>query len=137
MQAMWKHRRALREAGNLGRVALPYLLLFQVLLPLLAPIVDVLAVYGLAFADPAPVIAYWAGFNALQTALAWYAFRLDRESPRVLWAGLVAQVVYRQLLYAVVIAAVSAAAAGARQQWHKLERSGDVELGSRPLSLLE
>ncbi|MDP8931646.1 MAG: glycosyltransferase family 2 protein, partial [Actinomycetota bacterium] len=132
LQAMWKHRQALREAGNLGRVALPYLLLFQVLLPLLAPVVDVLAVYGLAFADPAPIIGYWAGFNALQTALTWYAFRLDRESPRVLWAAFLAQFAYRQLLYLVAIASVNAAAAGARLQWQKLERKGDIAVPTSP-----
>ena len=46
MQAMWKHRAALRErgpAGKLGRRGLVYLTLFQVLLPLCAPAVDVYA----------------------------------------------------------------------------------------------
>src|SRR6185369_11786219 len=48
MQAMWKHRRSLFErgpAGRLGRRGLVYLGLFQILLPLCAPAVDVYAVY--------------------------------------------------------------------------------------------
>src|SRR6185437_16112102 len=43
MQAMWKHRRSVFQSGGsgrLGRRAIPYLLLFQILLPLLAPLVD-------------------------------------------------------------------------------------------------
>ena len=42
MQAVWKHRAAIwrREPGKVGRLALPYLLLFQVALPLLAPLID-------------------------------------------------------------------------------------------------
>ncbi len=55
LQAMWKHRGALIQrgaAGKLGRRGLVYLLLFQVLLPLLAPVVDVFAVYGLVFLNP-------------------------------------------------------------------------------------
>jgi cellulose synthase/poly-beta-1,6-N-acetylglucosamine synthase-like glycosyltransferase/peptidoglycan/xylan/chitin deacetylase (PgdA/CDA1 family) len=130
MQSMWKHRAAFRGGGNLGRVTLPYLLVFQVLLPLLAPIVDLLAIYGLVLADPLPVIAYWAAFNAVQVALAYYAFRLDRESVRPLWASLFAQIVYRQLLYAVVFASVAAAVGGKPLRWHRLERVGlDGHLG--------
>ena len=56
MQAMWKHRGALVRARRGGpvRPARPAATcsLFQVLLPLLAPVVDVFAVYGLLFLDP-------------------------------------------------------------------------------------
>ncbi len=81
-QAMWKHRQALvqrGQAGKLGRRGLTYLLVFQILLPLLAPTVDVFAVYGLLFLNPTRVIAVWLGFLALQLVMAMYAFRLDRE----------------------------------------------------------
>ena len=52
MQAMWKHRRAVIErgpSGRFGRRGLTYLALFHVLLPLIAPVVDVFAIYGLLF----------------------------------------------------------------------------------------
>ena len=48
MQAMWKHRQSVRAgaSGKLGRRGLPYLLVFQVLLPLLAPAIDIATLYG-------------------------------------------------------------------------------------------
>ncbi len=43
MQAVWKHRRAVIERRSIGLVGLPYALVFQVIVALLAPIVDVAA----------------------------------------------------------------------------------------------
>ena len=82
LQAMWKHRRAVVEpgaSGKLGRRGLPYLLAFQVLFPLLAPVIDVAALYAILFL-PSPTIAFvWLGFLAMQYVSAWYAFILDKE----------------------------------------------------------
>src|SRR6185312_9294610 len=89
LQAMWKHRGAIAQsgaAGKLGRRGLAYLLLFQVLLPLFAPVVDIFAIYGLVFLDPTRVVAVWLAFLLMQLGLAAYALRLDRESLRVLCA---------------------------------------------------
>ena len=126
LQAMWKHRAAVlqRSGGHVGRRGIPYVVAFQVLLPLLAPLVDLLALYGLLFYDPLLVLAYWAGFNLVQLALAAYAFRLDREPLRPLWALPLQQFVYRQFMYAVIVQSVVAAIAGIRLRWHKLERTG-------------
>jgi hypothetical protein len=75
---MWKHRAALVQrgaAGELGRRGVVHLLLFQVLLPLLAPVVDIFAVYGPLFLDPVRITALWLGFLLLQLLLCLYAFR--------------------------------------------------------------
>jgi len=128
MQAMWKHRRAVREGGPLGRYGIPYLFLFQVLLPLLAPAIDLFALYGLIFLDPLPVIAYWVGFNLVQLVVGAYAFRLDGERLGPLWAVPMQQFVYRQLMYLVVVQSVMSAAVGTRLRWHKLRRTGGVEV---------
>lgn len=49
---------SLGKATGVARArGLPYLLAFQVLLPLLAPLIDVAALYSLVFA-PTPEIAY-------------------------------------------------------------------------------
>ena len=127
MQAMWKHRAAMRPATRspIGRRALPYMFLFQVLLPMAAPVIDVFAVYGLIFLDRGPVIATWLAFTAVQLTTGWYAFRLDDEPTPPLLTLPLQQVVYRQLLYLVTIHSVVTAVLGAPLRWHKLDRTGD------------
>jgi cellulose synthase/poly-beta-1,6-N-acetylglucosamine synthase-like glycosyltransferase/peptidoglycan/xylan/chitin deacetylase (PgdA/CDA1 family) len=131
MQAVWKHRRLVwRRGDRIGRRAVPYLALFQIVLPLTAPLIDLFALYGVLFLDPVPVLGYWLGFNAVQLVLGVYAFRLDGEPLRRLaWLPL-QQFVYRQLMYLVVIESVISALAGSRLHWHKLQRTGDVEIGT-------
>jgi cellulose synthase/poly-beta-1,6-N-acetylglucosamine synthase-like glycosyltransferase/peptidoglycan/xylan/chitin deacetylase (PgdA/CDA1 family) len=124
MQAAWKHRRAIREGGHLGRRGLVYLAIFQMLLPLTAPLVDVYAVYSLLFLPWAQVVAVWCGFTALQVLASGYALRLDRERLGPLWTVPLQQVVYRQLLYLVVIQAGVAALLGGRQRWQVMARTG-------------
>jgi poly-beta-1,6 N-acetyl-D-glucosamine synthase len=127
IQSVWKHRHAVVEGGDakrLGRVGLPYLALFQIALPLLGPIVDLFALYGLLFLDRKAVLAYWLAFNAIQIAVTSYALHLDREDMRDLWTLPLQQFVYRQTMYLVVIQAVTTALTGARTHWHKLHRTG-------------
>jgi len=126
MQAIWKHRRAFREGRTLGRVGLPSLILAQVVLPLLGPAFDVFALYGVLFVSPGRYLAYWAAFNLVGVGVALYAFRLDGEPVRPLWALPLQQFVYRQLIYLVVFESVVSALAGTRLRWHKLTRTGDL-----------
>lgn len=129
LQSMWKHRHAVGEsgrAGHLGRRGLPYLLVFQVLMPLLGPVVDVMAVYGLVYLDWRWVLGVAAVFVAVQLALGAYALHLDHESMRPLWALPLQQLVYRQLMYLVVVQSVAAALEGARVGWQPLDRQGSA-----------
>jgi cellulose synthase/poly-beta-1,6-N-acetylglucosamine synthase-like glycosyltransferase/peptidoglycan/xylan/chitin deacetylase (PgdA/CDA1 family) len=143
LQAMWKHRGALNQsgsAGKLGRRGLTYLLVLQVLLPLLAPAVDVFAIYGLVFLDPARVVLVWLAFLVIQAAMAVYAFRLDRESLRPMWTLPLQQVVYRQLMYLVVIQSVFTALAGTYLRWHRMDRYGSLRVPApetRPQSVAD
>jgi cellulose synthase/poly-beta-1,6-N-acetylglucosamine synthase-like glycosyltransferase len=130
IQAMWKHRDAVSArgaAGKLGRRGLTYLLVFQVALPLLAPAVDVATIAGIVTGHAAALLLLWLGFLAVQFVGAVYAFALDHESPRVLWVLPVQQVVYRQLMYLVVLQSVANALYGAGLHWHKLERTGRLD----------
>ena len=131
MQAMWKHRGAIWEsgaAGKLGRRGLPYLLAFQVLFPLLAPVVDLAALYALLVSSaPEGLLYIWLGFLAMQLLSGTYAFRLDGERLRPLWSLPLQQVVYRQLLYLVVIQSVASAFYGLRLRWHALRRTGQLD----------
>lgn len=126
---MWKHRGAVLQrgaAGKLGRRGLGYLLVLQVVLPLFAPIVDVFAVYGLLFLDPLRIMALWLAFLGLQLGMAVYAFRMDGESLKPLWTLPLQQVVYRQMMYLVVIQSVFTALAGTRLRWHRMQRYGTL-----------
>jgi GT2 family glycosyltransferase len=124
LQATWKHRRAVVEGRSIGLIGLPYALMFQVVVALLGPVVDVAALYGLLTSQARTVAVAWLGFSAAQLVLAAFAFRLDREPLRPLWAVPLQQLVYRQLMYLVVVQSVAAALAGTRLRWHKLRRLG-------------
>nr|WP_202421349.1 bifunctional polysaccharide deacetylase/glycosyltransferase family 2 protein [Actinomadura rayongensis] len=127
LQAMWKHRASVAHrgpSGRFGRRALPYLALFQVVLPLFAPAVDLFALFGVLFLDPVAPAATWALFVAAQAAAGAYALWLDGERIRPLWALPLQQVVYRQLLYLVVIQSLVTAVLGARLRWHTIRRTG-------------
>jgi len=129
MQAMWKHRHALREpgaGGRLGRRGLPYLTVFQILLPLAAPAVDVFALYGLLFLPWSSLVLAWVGLLLLQAVTAGYALRLDRERLGPLWALPLQQVVYRQVMYLVVVQSVVTAVIGNRLRWHRMVRTGEA-----------
>ncbi len=133
MQSVWKHRRSFlrRSEGPIGRIGLPYLVLFQIALPLLAPLIDVFALYGVLFLDPIPVLTYWVGFNLVMVAQGAYAFHLDRENPRVLWALPLQSFAYRQLMYLVVLQSIASAVQGLRLRWQHVERSGDIEVATQ------
>jgi cellulose synthase/poly-beta-1,6-N-acetylglucosamine synthase-like glycosyltransferase/peptidoglycan/xylan/chitin deacetylase (PgdA/CDA1 family) len=132
MQAMWKHRRSLIErggSGRFGRRCLPYLTVFQVLLPLFAPAVDLFALFGMVFLDPTLPVLTWTAFVAAQAAAGAYALWLDGESIRPLWALPLQQFVYRQLMYLVVVQSVVTALLGSRLGWQTIRRTGTFSGG--------
>ncbi|MEV6959629.1 glycosyltransferase [Streptomyces sp. NPDC051207] len=147
MQAIWKHRRALIEtgpSGRFGRVGLPLVSLFMVLAPLLAPLIDIFLLYGLVFGPTQKTIVAWLGVLAIQAVCAAYAFRLDREPMTHLISLPLQQILYRQLMYVVLLQSWITALTGGRLRWQKLRRTGvvgapppaDVQppvLGGRPV----
>ncbi|WP_155054617.1 polysaccharide deacetylase family protein [Streptomyces blattellae] len=129
MQAIWKHRRALVErgpSGRFGRVGLPLVSLFMVLAPLLAPLIDLFLVYGLVFGPTEQTILAWFGVLAIQAACAAYAFALDRERLIPLISLPLQQILYRQLMYIVLLQSWITALTGGRLRWQKLRRKGGV-----------
>ncbi|MGC4887523.1 bifunctional polysaccharide deacetylase/glycosyltransferase family 2 protein [Micromonospora sp. DT227] len=134
MQAMWKHRRAVLDRGPSGRFTrrcLSFLTLFGVLLPLAAPVIDLLALYGLVFLDRTETVVAWLAMLAVQFVTAVVAFRLDREKLGVLWVLPLQQFVYRQLMYLVLIQSVVTALTGGRLGWQKLRRTGNLDATAR------
>ncbi|MBN9096762.1 MAG: hypothetical protein J0I49_01385 [Pseudonocardia sp.] len=111
------------RSGHVGRAALLPTAVFQILLPLLAPMVDVHLAYGLMFLDPVTTAAIWGGVLSLQLAAGIVAFRPEGEPLRALVLLPLQQVIYRQLMYAVLIQSVASAVSGARLGWQKIPGS--------------
>ena len=129
MQAIWKHRRAFGQhgrAGRFGRLGLPLVALFTVVLPLLAPLVDILAIYGLVFLDRIETVIGWLAILVVQLITAVLAFRIDREPLRPLWTLPLQQFAYRQLTYLVLLQSAVTALTGGQLRWHKLRRTGQA-----------
>ncbi|MFC6065491.1 bifunctional polysaccharide deacetylase/glycosyltransferase family 2 protein [Streptomyces ochraceiscleroticus] len=129
MQALWKHRRSVVEhgaSGRFGRVGMPLVGIFHVGAPLLSPVIDVFTLYGMIFLSPWKSLAVWCLLLLFQLLCAAYAFRLDRERYRCLVMLPLQQVVYRQLMYMVLIHSCITAATGARLRWQKIRRTGEV-----------
>jgi cellulose synthase/poly-beta-1,6-N-acetylglucosamine synthase-like glycosyltransferase/peptidoglycan/xylan/chitin deacetylase (PgdA/CDA1 family) len=136
MQSVWKHRGAFfslrRKQRRIGWITLPYLVLFYILLPLLAPMIDLFALYGFLFIGAEQTMIVWGGFNLLATITAAYALRLDGESLRTVWATPIQQFVYRQLMYLVIIESSVRALQGIGMGWRRIPRTGDAVVGGSP-----
>jgi len=143
MQAAWKHADILFRPryGALGFVALPNVLIFQVLFPLISPVMDLLLIGSLASAaldhwqHPVGystdalgrVLFYYALFVTVDYLAAALAFALERKENKWLLAGLFWQrFCYRQLMYYVAIKSTLASLRGVLVGWGKLERKATM-----------
>ncbi|WP_330454670.1 MULTISPECIES: bifunctional polysaccharide deacetylase/glycosyltransferase family 2 protein [unclassified Streptomyces] len=129
MQALWKHRRSVTDrgpSGRFGRVGMPLVVLFQIVTPLFAPLIDVFTLYAMLFVDLKASVLAWLAVLLVQLVCAAYAFRLDREKYRYLLMLPLQQLAYRQLMYLVLIHSCVTAATGGRLRWQKLKRTGTV-----------
>ncbi|MET8098232.1 glycosyltransferase [Streptomyces sp. NPDC005236] len=129
MQALWKHRKSLTDrgpSGRFGRVGMPLVVLFQIVTPVFAPLIDVFTVYSMLFVDFRAALLAWLAVLAVQLICAAYAFRLDREKYRYLAMLPLQQLAYRQMMYLVLIHSCVTALTGGRLRWQKLKRTGEV-----------
>ncbi len=150
MQAAWKHLDALFRPrfGALGFVALPNLMIFQVLFPLISPVMDMLLIGSLGItainyrhhpSDFSPeslqrVVFYYALFLAIDYLTAVLAFALEHKESWLLLIFLFWQrFFYRQLMYYVAIKSTLNSLRGVRVGWGKLERKSTVQVESQCL----
>ncbi|WP_328873167.1 glycosyltransferase [Streptomyces sp. NBC_00287] len=129
MQALWKHRKSLTDkgpSGRFGRVGMPLVVIFQIVTPVFAPLIDVFTVYSMIFVDFRAALLAWLAVLAVQLVCAAYAFRLDREKYRYLLMMPLQQLAYRQMMYLVLIHSCITALTGGRLRWQKLKRTGEV-----------
>nr|WP_166177543.1 glycosyltransferase [Altererythrobacter segetis] len=143
LQCLWKHRAALREGRPVGlaRIGMPQAWLFQILFSALSPLIDLALVisfigtiirvqehgWAQTQSDVLRMLTYWLVFVAVDVTAGWIAYRMDPARQRFPALRLISQrFVYRQLMYGIVIRAMSAALRGRLVGWGKLERSGSV-----------
>jgi cellulose synthase/poly-beta-1,6-N-acetylglucosamine synthase-like glycosyltransferase/spore germination protein YaaH/peptidoglycan/xylan/chitin deacetylase (PgdA/CDA1 family) len=143
LQSVWKHRGAFAREGVLGWIALPNIAIFQVLLPLVSPLIDIMFFVGTIwysiqkFFHPEStdtgsfqrLIVFFVAFLVIDFLASAIAFALERrqpEAPEDPW--LLSQVwlqrfAYRQLFSLVLLKTLKRAAEGRRFAWDKLERT--------------
>ena len=128
LQAMWRHRRALveRRAGALGRIVLPSMILFQVLLPLLTPAATIGAIASALAGRLGPALVATLVLFAVEVAQALLACGLDRRGWRLLGGLPMTRLAYRPLLFAVLLRSLARTLDGVPLGWNKLVRRGTV-----------
>jgi cellulose synthase/poly-beta-1,6-N-acetylglucosamine synthase-like glycosyltransferase/peptidoglycan/xylan/chitin deacetylase (PgdA/CDA1 family) len=147
MQAVWKHKTALWQKGALGWVALPNVIIFQILLPLVSPFIDIMFVVGAISyfvnrhyhpesANPADfqrLVIYFALFMIIDFIASTLAFTLERQQPGrkrdflLLGHVWLQRFAYRQLFSIVLFKTIKRAVEGGSFAWDKLERTATVK----------
>lgn len=136
MQCFWKHRETIfsRKYKNFGMVAMPNILIFQMLLPFLAPLADLLLVFSLIAAGLGIITAsiwhilfYYIVFMLVDIAGAALAFAFEKEDYKKLLWMIPQRLIYRQLMYYVIIKSFNSAIKGELQGWGVLKRTGNVK----------
>jgi len=141
LQSFWKHSSTLFRAkyGALGWVALPNIFVFQIALPLISPVIDLLflgslLLWGLAqlhitqipqlwtSADVERSVIFFLGFLIIDVFTCMIAFALERhEDWTLLVPVLLQRFYYRQLMYIVLFRSVKEAVSGRAVGWRGVE----------------
>jgi cellulose synthase/poly-beta-1,6-N-acetylglucosamine synthase-like glycosyltransferase len=144
LQCMRKHIDVLFRPryGALGFIAIPNVWIFQILFPLISPVMDLMLCYtlvvsvldwlqqptGYSSTSLRQVLFYYALFLAIDWVSASFAFLLEKkEHWRLLWWLFLQRFCYRQVMYYVMIKSVAVATRGTTVGWGKLDRKATVE----------
>jgi len=147
LQAIFKHKGVFARKGALGFVALPNILIFQILLPLVSPFIDVMFVVGVIWyflqkhfhpesTDPASfqrLLIFFVAFLVIDFIASSIAFLLERRQPESREdAWLLSQVwlqrfAYRQVFSLVLFRTLKRAIQGRPFAWDKLDRTAAVK----------
>jgi cellulose synthase/poly-beta-1,6-N-acetylglucosamine synthase-like glycosyltransferase/peptidoglycan/xylan/chitin deacetylase (PgdA/CDA1 family)/spore germination protein YaaH len=139
LQSFWKHKDTLfrPKYGTLGWVALPNIFLFQVLLPLISPVIDLLFLGAVILwalekwhfpyipqfhsetSDLLRSVLFFLGFLLIDVLTCVIAFALERDEDwSLLVPVLLQRFYYRQLMYVVLFRSVKEAVSGRPVGWH-------------------
>jgi cellulose synthase/poly-beta-1,6-N-acetylglucosamine synthase-like glycosyltransferase/peptidoglycan/xylan/chitin deacetylase (PgdA/CDA1 family)/spore germination protein YaaH len=150
LQALYKHKGAIVNRRAMGLFALPNILIFQILLPLVSPLIDLMFVAGVihyfidkhfhpdttSTSDLYKLLTFFAAFLLIDFAASALAFLLERKHPASkgdawllvhIW---VQRFTYRQLFSWVLIRTVKRAIDGKSFSWDKLERTAQMSKGT-------
>jgi cellulose synthase/poly-beta-1,6-N-acetylglucosamine synthase-like glycosyltransferase len=129
MQTFWKNRDALFNVRfkTLGWLALPDILLFKYIIPLFAPLADLLMLIGLLTGNAEKIGFYYLIFMLVDAAIAALAFLFEKEPLwKLIWL-LPQRLIYRWLMLAVLFKSYRRALKGELQHWGVLKRTGNVK----------
>jgi len=130
LQACWKHKsRFFRPGGGvLGWLILPAFAVYQFIVPLVAPVVDLLFIAALIQGNAPATIGYYLLFFALDLLLSAAAVLLEGEDLGLLLGLFVQRVVYRQILWVALVRSLWNAISGFAVGWGKLARTGSAQV---------
>jgi cellulose synthase/poly-beta-1,6-N-acetylglucosamine synthase-like glycosyltransferase/peptidoglycan/xylan/chitin deacetylase (PgdA/CDA1 family)/spore germination protein YaaH len=131
MQSYWKHhdKMFVRKTPNLGWVVLPNMLIFQLILPVLSPLVDIMLLVSLFLPKGGIIMALYFGYYFLDLIISAMAFRFDGEkfTVRDAYNLFLQRILYRQVLWFVLVKGYLRAIKGELAAWGFLKRTGNVE----------
>jgi cellulose synthase/poly-beta-1,6-N-acetylglucosamine synthase-like glycosyltransferase len=154
LQAIYKHKGAISKHRAMGLFALPNILIFQIILPLVSPLIDVMFVAGVihfvvdkhfhpetASADSFyKLLAFFLAFLVIDFAASALAFALERKHPAskgdgwLLFHIWIQRFTYRQLFSVVLFKTVKRAIDGKPFSWDKLERTATMSKATEEIT---
>jgi cellulose synthase/poly-beta-1,6-N-acetylglucosamine synthase-like glycosyltransferase len=146
LQAVWKHRLAFVRNKAMGLFALPNILIFQMLLPLVSPFIDLMFLWGVvnyfidrhyhpeaaSAASFEKLVVYFLGFLVIDFITSSAAFSLERHHPAnkgdgwLLFHIWLQRFAYRQVFSIVLFKTLKRAIDGKPFNWDKLERTAKM-----------
>ena len=154
LQSFWKHADTLFRPryGALGWIALPNIFIFQLLLPLISPIIDLMFfgsvfLWGLAqlhvfhlpqlwtLADLQRSVVFFLGFLMIDVLTCVMAFALEKgEEWSLLIPVLLQRFYYRQMMYVVLFRSVKEAVSGRPVGWRGVESESPSQKPSKEVA---
>jgi cellulose synthase/poly-beta-1,6-N-acetylglucosamine synthase-like glycosyltransferase/peptidoglycan/xylan/chitin deacetylase (PgdA/CDA1 family) len=146
LQAVFKHKHAFLTNRAMGLFALPNIVIFQILLPLVSPFIDLMFAAGVihyfvdrhfhpAAASPASfekLLTYFLAFLVIDFVTSALAFSLERRHPAnkgdgwLLFHIWLQRFAYRQVFSIVLFKTVKRAMDGRPFNWEKIERTAKM-----------
>jgi cellulose synthase/poly-beta-1,6-N-acetylglucosamine synthase-like glycosyltransferase/peptidoglycan/xylan/chitin deacetylase (PgdA/CDA1 family)/spore germination protein YaaH len=154
LQAIFKHRGAIAKRRAMGLFALPNTLIFQILLPLFSPFIDLMFVAGVlnylydrhfhpetaSSANLYKLLTFFLAFLIIDFIASALAFSLERKHPAsrgdawLLFHIWIQRFTYRQVFSVVLLKTMKRAIDGKPFNWDKLDRTATMSAQTERLT---